>query len=194
MKALGVAGMLLLGIAAGCGERALRDGDDEAFGADGGTGVAALSRYCAGGSRMELNGQDTTVAVTGRASMPAYANEQATVIFTPTGGDGTRILVTWHATDPHGSATPAKLDLAALPQAWSVTIYAGCSPGESGCSAPTDVVGSGLQGTLEVDGEFPDYEITLCLESAEPPANPRPELHSVRLWAAAVPAAYDFGQ
>jgi hypothetical protein len=192
VRALGVVGVMLLGITAGCGDRAL-PGDDDGGAVDGG-GVVALAQYCSGGSRMDVNGQETPVTVTGRASLPAYANEEATVVFTPAGGDGLRILVTWHATDASGSATPARLDLAALPAPWSVTVYAGCSPGETGCSAPKDVVASGLQGSLAISGAFPDYQMTLCLESDEPPTDPRPELHSVRLWAAGVSASYDFTQ
>lgn len=191
MKAAGVMGVMLLGITVGCGERALRD-DDLTTGDGGSVGAASLAQYCSGRSRMAVNGRDTDVTVTGRAAMPAYANEQATVVFTPVGGDAPRVLVTWHLTNPDGTAIPAKLDLADLPDGWSVTVYAGCSPGEAGCSAPRDVVASGLAGELHVTGEFPDYQVTVCLESEEPTGSPRPELHSLKLWAAGVLASYDF--
>ena len=188
MRALLLIAVLLVG----CGGRPaplkqLGDGGDVTDGhvtPDGGT----LAAYCSGGDRMTVNGTMTSAATSGRALWPNMYCEAANVTFVGSGSPS-RVIVNWQAPASPEPVAPFKLDLDNLPAGWTVRVYVGCSPSETGCT-PDETIDTGFTGSIDVQGSMLDYTVTICLELTEDPLHPRRVLHSARLWGDGVYAPY----
>ncbi|MBI5482441.1 MAG: hypothetical protein HY906_26535 [Deltaproteobacteria bacterium] len=186
--------LLLVALLCGCGGRPApldREGDgghatDGRVQTDGGT----LAAYCSGGAKMTVNGAGSAATTSGRALWPNLYCEAANVAFA---GSGTpqRVIVNWQAPASPEPVAPFKLDLTDLPAGWTVRLYVGCSPSETGCT-PDETIETGFTGALVVEGSMLDYYVTVCLEMNEDPLHPFHVLHSARLWAEGVYAPYPF--
>jgi hypothetical protein len=186
--------LLLVALLVGCGGRPApldREGDgghltDGSLQSDGGT----LAAFCSGGAKMTVNGETSTATTTGRALWPNMYCEAANV--TMEGSDTPRrLVVNWQAPASPETVAPFKLDVADLPAGWTVRVYVGCSPSETGCT-PDETIDTGLAGVISAEGSMLDYYVTICLEVTEDPLHPHHELHTARLWADSVYAPYPF--
>ncbi|HEY3355810.1 MAG TPA: hypothetical protein VGQ83_21335 [Polyangia bacterium] len=148
---------------------------------------AGPNTLCTGTTaRMEVNGVSPPVMAAGRMQYLDCC-DAAEIVLTATDGSGSRLVVSWRHQAGRGPDLPVSLDLAHLPEGWSVVLYAGCSPSE-GCSDPNDTVETGLSGTLSIAGDYSTYVMSLCLTAQEQPDSPHPVLHSARVWAPSVHA------
>jgi len=184
---------LLLAATWGCGGRpALREWGDEAGTSDSGaTDGGGLEGFCGGEPHLEVDGVVSPATVVGHAQWPAYSNEAADLVFTSTATTPGRLVVTWHAPAAAWPVAPASLDLAALPPGWDLAVYLDCSPGEPDCDHPRSLAVRGLTGTLRIDDAPLGYSLTLCLRYEDPGVDATPEVRTLHLWAAAVPASYE---
>lgn len=96
------------------------------------------------------------------------------------------IAVVWRHQIGQGPDLPVTLDLANLPDGWSVWLVDGCEPTMSSCT-PVDRYDSGLTGTLHIeraaDGQV---RMSACLDVSEPASMPHPVVHSLQLWVPSV--------
>jgi hypothetical protein len=184
--------LLIAVLLAGCGGRPaplkqLGDGGEETDGpiiSDAGT----LASFCSGGGRMTVNGATSSATTSGRALWPNMYCEAANVTFE---GSGTpkRVIINWQAPASPEPVAPVTLNLDNLPAGWTVRVYVGCSPSETGCT-PDETIDTGFTGTIKVEGAMLDYTETICLELNEDPEHPHHVLHSGRFWAGGVYAPY----
>jgi hypothetical protein len=147
-----------------------------------------LTSFCTGSmARLVLNGTEAYPAVHGK-NLPlscCFANQLEIISATV----GFPLTVLWHTTAGNISTTPLTLDLANLPQGWTVRVVAGCDPNLSTCS-PADIYDSGLEGSLQVTRIASGYETTICLHLVEPAGSSRPLIHTLDLYAPHVVATY----
>jgi hypothetical protein len=148
-----------------------------------------LASYCTGNlARMVLNGTEANPAVHGK-NLPlscCFANQLEVISATV----GFPLTVIWHTMADGISATPLTLDLASLPQGWTVRVVAGCDPLLSSCTTPGDVYDSGLAGSLQVTRLASGFDTTLCLHLVEPAGSSHPFIHTMDLYAPHVLATY----
>jgi hypothetical protein len=128
---------------------------------------------------MEINGVVSQTAAV--SATPQFLNccEAATIQFVSARFTDS-LTVLWRVQAGPTLQLPATVDLAHLPPAWSVTVFAGCAPGTPGCM-PSDQFTDGLTGTLTVDRDGMGYRSNVCLTFAETAANPHTAIHSMRL-------------
>jgi hypothetical protein len=148
-----------------------------------------LASYCTGSlARMVLNGTEAHPAVHGK-NLPlscCFANQLEVISATV----GFPLTVMWHTMADGISATPLTLDLASLPQGWTVRVVAGCDPLLSTCSTPGDIYDSGLEGSLQVTRLASGFDTTVCLHLVEPAGSSHPLIHTMDLYAPHVLATY----
>ena len=134
--------------------------------------------------RIELNGMLAASPVVNAYSLPlnccdaAEVDLQSAQIATP-------IVVMCRHQVGQGPNPPVTLDLANLPPGWSVTVMSGCLAMQPAC-VPTDVLSTGLTGTLTISGNPLAYQMSLCLDGMEDPVHPQPVIHSIKLWTGVV--------
>ena len=146
--------------------------------------------FCTGSmARMVLNGTEANPTVHGE-NLPlscCFANQLEIISATV----GFPLMVVWHTTADDISTTPLTLDLANLPQGWTVRVVAGCDPVMSTCPAPGDIYDSGLAGSLQVARLAAiGYDTTICLHLVEPAGSSHPLIHTMDFYAPHVVATY----
>jgi hypothetical protein len=152
--------------------------------------VDGPASFCTGSmARLVLNGTEAYPAVHGK-NLPlscCFSNQLEIISATV----GFPLTVTWHTmAGGLSSTTPADLDLANLPQGWTVRVVAGCDPIMSTCSTPGDIYDSGLEGSMQVTRLASGYETTLCLHLVEPAGSSHPLIHTMDLYVPHVVATY----
>jgi hypothetical protein len=145
--------------------------------------VDGPASFCTGSmARLVLNGTEAYPAVHGK-NLPlscCFSNQLEIISATV----GFPLTVTWHTmAGGLSSTTPVDLDLANLPQGWTVRVVAGCDPIMSTCSTPGDIYDSGLAGSLQVTHLVPGFDTTICLHLVEPPGSSHPFIHTMDLYA-----------
>ena len=168
-------------LAIGCNQAALSPNSD------GGSDLA--SAFCTGQARVELNGMRAdSPSVT---AQPLYLNCcEAAELSIVSMQIAEPLVFSWRSFVGTMPSPPTTLDLAALPQGWSVSLSSGCTSLQSGCQ-PTDTLTEGFSGTLTIDGSLftpGGYTMSVCLTVAEPASEPHPVLHSARLWSPTIAA------
>lgn len=170
--------LCLLVLVVGCNQEALGPGGDG--------GVDQATGFCSGKARVELNGQ--------RADSPFVSAQplflsccEAAELSVVSMQIEQPLVFSWRHFVGGMNELPVTLDLAKLPPEWSVSLSSGCSSLQTGCQ-PTDTLSVGFVGSLTIDGDFNGYEMSVCLDVAEPAAAPHPVLHDVRLWSPTITA------
>lgn len=168
----------LLVLVVGCNQEALGPGSDG--------GADQANAFCSGKARVELNGQ--------RADSPFVSAQplflsccEAAELSVVSMQIAEPLVFSWRRFVSGMNELPVTLDLAKLPKEWSVSLSSGCSSLQQGCQ-PTDTLNEGFVGTLTIDGDFAGYEMSVCLQVAEPAATPHPVLHDVQLWSPTITA------
>jgi hypothetical protein len=147
-----------------------------------------LSGFCGdpASPRIELNGMlAASPAVIGHALALNCCDAAELVVDSMQ--ISTRIAVLWRHQVGQGPNPPITLDLANLPAGWGVSIMSGCDPTLPNCQ-PTDIMNSGITGTLTIDGTFAAYQMSACLQAADSAADPHPVIHSIQFWTPTVTA------
>lgn len=156
--------------------------------AEAGADASDAGGYCADGAQrwMELNGVGVSTAAVSAAPLFLNCCEAGEFRFL-SARFAEALVVQWRAQAFPMPATPVTLDLAHLPQGWSVTVSAGCPATGTGC-VPSDQFTEGLTGTLTLtrtasDGSFAG---SVCVAFEESSAQPHANIHRFRLSSGAV--------
>jgi hypothetical protein len=160
-------------LAAGCNQGALLPNDaDLSFG-----------DFCSGAARVQLDGMTAeSPAVSGRLQFLDCCDAAEFEVVSAQIKEP--LFLAWRHQVGNQPNLPATLDLAHLPTGWGATLYSGCSPTAPGCT-PSDLLTSGLNGTLTVSGNLGSYQMSVCLSAV---AMTHPVLQTVRLWSPTVTA------
>jgi hypothetical protein len=142
------------------------------------TGDSGLASFCTGGaSRMVLNGEQSSPAVTARVIPLDCCQGAEFQITAPTFYQP--ITIWWQAQ----SMTYKTIDLASLPAGWQVSVATGCESTMS-CETPRDAYASGLLGSLAImPGKRGTYDMSICVHLEEHPDAPHADIHTLDFYA-----------